>query len=161
MNLTQFLDQQDITYRVYHHRETYDAQHMAQTLHVPGRKIAKTVMARASGGSRFIVLVVPGTMFVDLQRVSAVLGGIDVRLATESEILQRCPGCEFGVVPIFGSKYGLETIVDESVSKQDQIVFQGDTHEEAVQLRFSDFYALEHPRIATIAQSHPEAELAS
>ena len=161
MNLTHFLDQQDITYQVYRHHETYDAQHMAQTLHVPGRKIAKTVMARASGGSTLIVLVVPGTKFVDLRRVSAVLGGIDVRLATESEILERCPGCEFGVVPIFGSQYGMETIVDESVAKQERIVFQGDTHEEAIQLRFSDFYVLEHPRIATIIQSHPKADLVS
>ena len=161
MNVTRFLDQSGVIYRVYCHDETYAAQHMAQMLHMSGQMIAKAVMVRANGGDRFIVAIVPGSKLVDLRRVAAILGGIQVELATEAEILEHCPGCEFGVVPVFGSQYGLETIVDESISKQGEIVFQGDTHEEAVRLRFADFYALERPRIATIVQQGREHELAT
>ena len=99
------------------------------------------------------VVVAPATKRIDLRKVSEVLGGIDVELATETEMLQQCPGCEFGVVPIFGSQFGMETMVDESVAKQKEIMFQGDTHEEAVRMRYDDFRALEHPRVASIVEA--------
>lgn len=161
MNLTRFLDQSGIVYRVYYHDETYNAQHMAQTLHISGQKVAKAVLVATQGGSKFMVLIVPGTKLVDLRRVGAILGGTDVRLATELEILEHCPGCEFGVVPVFGRQYGMGTIVDESISKQDEIVFQGDNHAEAVRLRFADYYVLEGPRIATIIQQERQPDLVS
>ncbi len=153
MNVTHFLDQHGVVYGLYHHGESYDAQHMAQSLHTPGNMVAKTVMIRAARGTKHIVLVVPATKRIDLEKVSAVLGGIDVELATETEMLQHCPGCEFGVVPIFGAQFGMETMIDESVAKQKEIMFQGDTHEEAVRMRYDDFRALEHPRVASIVEA--------
>ena len=93
--------------------------------------------------------------------VAAVVGAANVRLATEPEIHERCVGCEPGVVSVFGSHFGLQTIVDESVSKKDDLVFQGNTHAESIGIRFADFYVLEHPRIATIIEQHEEAKAAS
>lgn len=152
MNITRFLDQHGISYHLVHHEETFDAQHMAQSLHVPGRNVAKTIMVRTNDGFKHVVLVLPATKRVDLECVFKALGA-DVELATELEMLKQCPGCEFGVVPIFGSQFGMETIVDESLAKQDEIVFQGDTHEEAVRMKYSDFCGLEHPRVASIVGS--------
>jgi Ala-tRNA(Pro) deacylase len=154
MSCVRFLDQHGINYRLYRHDQAFDAQHMAQALHVPGKSVAKTVMARVRGGSRYFVLVVPAPHRIDWNRVSGALGGIDIELADESQIVEHCPDCASGVVPLFGSQYGLQTIVDETVAKQDEIVIQGDTHDEAVRLRFSDFYAVEHPKVAAIAQAH-------
>jgi Ala-tRNA(Pro) deacylase len=111
-------------------------------------------MLRANHGAKHSVVVAPATKRVDLDCVSEALGGVDVELATESEMLKQCPGCEFGVVPVFGSHFGIKTMVDESVAKQDQIVIQGDTHEEAVRMRYRDFFALEQPRVASIVGSH-------
>ncbi|HTQ95832.1 MAG TPA: YbaK/EbsC family protein [Candidatus Acidoferrum sp.] len=161
MNLTAYLDQQGVTYRTYHHDETFDAQHMAQSIHLSGHMVAKTVLVHAVGGANCFVLVVPAAERVDLRRVSAILGGVEVRLATEAEILEHATGFEFGIVPIFGSQFGLQTIIDESLSHQDELVFQGQTHEETVRMKFADFYRLEHPRIATIVQHRPENKLAS
>jgi len=161
MSLTQFLDQHGIAYRVYQHGETYDAQHMARSVHVPGRIVAKAVMIHTGDGSKHCVLLVPATKRVDLHRVSEVLGGVDVELASEQEILKHCPGCEFGVVPAFGSQFNMKTIVDQSIANQDEIVIQGDNHEEAVRLRFADYYGLEHPRVASITQTNRQAETVS
>jgi Ala-tRNA(Pro) deacylase len=153
MNLTRFLDLYGVPYQHFQHDQTYDAQHLAQSLHVSGRNIAKTVMVRTNiDGFENVVLVVPATKRVDLQRASKALGA-DVGLATESEMLNQCPGCEFGVVPIFGSKFGMETIVDKSMAEQEEIVFQGDTHEEAIRMKYSDFHAVEHPLVASIVGS--------
>lgn len=39
-------------------------------------------------------------------------GGAEVSLATETEIAERCPDCEFGVLPPFGSQYNLKTLAE-------------------------------------------------
>jgi Ala-tRNA(Pro) deacylase len=161
MNLIAFLEGHGITYRIYHHDKTYDAQHMAQSIHISGRKIAKTVMVRTSNGSDFIVLVVPATERVDLNRVAAILGGINVRMATKPEIRDHACGCELGIVPIFGSQYGMQTVVDETLTHQDELVFQGETHADTIRMRFADFYLLEHPRIATIVKQDEGSTIAS
>ena len=154
MNATEFLDQRGIAYKIYPHEKTFDAQHMAQSLHVPGRNIAKTVMARANGGAKHVVLVLPATERVDLRRVSEALGGAEVHLATEPEIAGLCPGCEFGVVPIFGSQFGMQTMVDESIAKQQDIFFQGDKHDQTIRMRYEDFCTVELPLVAAIVERH-------
>jgi Ala-tRNA(Pro) deacylase len=151
MNVTEFLDQRGIDYQVYPHEKTYDAQHMAQSLHVPGQLIAKTVMVRADGGFKHVVLIVPASQRVDLRRVSHALGGAKIELATEPEIANLCPGCEFGVVPVFGSQFGLETMVDESITRQEYIFFQGDRHDQTIRMSYEDFSRIELPLVAAIA----------
>lgn len=153
MHITEFLDQRGIAYQVYPHEKTFDAQHMAQSLHVPGRSVAKTVMAHADGGFKHVVLVVPGSERVDLARVSKALGNAEIHLASEAEIAEMCPECERGVVPIFGSQFGMETMVDESLTKQEDIFFEGDTHDQTIRMRYEDFSKIEHPLVSAIVES--------
>jgi len=93
MKTTEYLEQRGIPYHVIPHKRTYDAQHMAQSLHVSGRQVAKTVLVRADGGFKYVVLVLPASEHVDLERVSRALGGAKIELATEPEIANLCPGC--------------------------------------------------------------------
>ena len=44
MKTDQLLSERGVAFEVIRHRATYDAQRMAQTLHVPGRDVAKTVL---------------------------------------------------------------------------------------------------------------------
>ena len=133
MTTKDLLDARRVAYKVYPHEEIADAQHLAAVLRVPGENVLKTVLLRANGGYRYIVAVVPATERLDLSRVSAALDGAQVHLATETAIAERCPDCEFGILSPFGSRFGMETIVDESVLRHDDIFFQGDTHREAIQ----------------------------
>ena len=92
-----------------------------------------------------------GSHHIDLKRLSHVLGDAQVQLATEAEIAQHCPDCERGALPPFGTQYGMKTVVDEALAGQDEIVFEGNTHHEAIRLRYQDFYNLEHPLVASFA----------
>jgi Ala-tRNA(Pro) deacylase len=113
--------------------------------------VAKTVLLRADHDYRYIVAVLPATHRIDFDRLSEFLGGTNVALATEEEIAERCPDCEFGVLPPFGSHYGAETIVDEALSKDEYISFEGESHTEAIRMKYSDFYDYEHPLVARFA----------
>jgi Ala-tRNA(Pro) deacylase len=158
MKIKAFLDSHRIAYRVYEHEETGDAQHLAQALHVPGSNVAKTVLLRANGGFKDFVIVLPASEQVDLKRVSKTLDEADVRLATESEIADRCPDCELGILPPFGSHICAVTLVDESLARHEDIFFQGDSHREAIRLRYSDFVQLEHPLVVSVIGQHHAAE---
>jgi Ala-tRNA(Pro) deacylase len=55
------------------------------------------------------------------------------------------------VLPPFGSHYGLDTIVDERLAEEEEIIIESNTHDEALRLRFEDFRRVENPLIADFA----------
>jgi ABC-type multidrug transport system fused ATPase/permease subunit len=96
MNVQEFLAEKQVVYESIAHRDTYDAQRLAQVLHTPGREVAKTVLLRADAGYTYIVAVLPANKTIDFDKVSAAFGGSKIELANEFEIKQHCPDCEMG-----------------------------------------------------------------
>jgi Ala-tRNA(Pro) deacylase len=152
MNLEKFLTERDVPFELLPHPETYDAQHMAEALHVSGNQVAKTVLLRADSGFAFIVAVLPATRRIHFERASSALGGARLELGTEQELAEHCPDCEFGVLPPFGSQYGMRTLVDDELGSSEWIVFEANTHHEAIRMRFADFQQLEAPLLAPISE---------
>lgn len=153
MNIPAFLDERQCWYERVPHPPTYSAQRLAQALHVPGREVAKTVLVRANrnGGHQFVVAVLPATKQINFDRTAKLIRGDKIQLATEIEIAEHCPDCEFGVLPPFGSRYGMKTIVDSSLADDEEIWFEGNTRNEAVRMKFDDFQRLEKPQVAPFA----------
>jgi Ala-tRNA(Pro) deacylase len=151
MNTKQFLQEHGTAFKVVSHAEAFGASHVAQATGTSGQELAKTVLLRVNHAYRYIVAVLPSTHRIDLEAVSRVLGGAQVQLATEAEVGQRCPDCEFGVLSPFGSQYGVETIVDKSLAQDEQIVFEGNTHHEAIRMKYADFFKIENPSVAEFA----------
>lgn len=152
MDVTTFLNENHCQFERIPHEPTYSAQRLAQALHVPGQDVAKTVLLRVNGHNQFIVAVLPASKNINFTKTSELLGKGKVHLATEFEIAAHCPDCDFGVLPPFGSRYGMKTIVDSSLANDFEIVFEANTHKEAVRMKFADFVELEDPLIAPFAQ---------
>jgi Ala-tRNA(Pro) deacylase len=154
MNIKEFLRSRRVPFAVYSHDEVFGAQRLAGALRVPGENVAKTVLLRVDGGFKYVVAVLPATERLELTRMSKALGNARVELATEIEIAERHPDCEFGVLPPFGAPFGIQVIVDESLGKHYDIFFTGDSHHEAIRMKYSDFYAIEHPLVVRMTQPH-------
>jgi Ala-tRNA(Pro) deacylase len=152
MNLAEYLEEQRVQFRILPHQETFDALHLAEAVHVPGRTVAKTVLLRLDHGYRHAVAVLPSTHLVDLEAISRMVGGAHIELATELEIAQHCPDCEFGSLPPFGTMYGMETLIDESLLDAEELVFEGNTHHEAIRMSTVDFLRLENPLAGNFAR---------
>lgn len=146
MNICEFLDSRHVPYERLHHSPAYTAHRMAQQLHVPGREVAKSVLLR-TGSGHYVLAVVPATFRVDLERLREYLGEDRLDLASEEEMEKLFPDCERGAMPPFGSLYKLPTVVDENLAADDEIVFEGQSHEEAIRMTYDDFQGLEHPRL--------------
>jgi Ala-tRNA(Pro) deacylase len=151
MRLQEYLKQHDVSFDVVTHPKTFDAQHLAQAVHVPGQNVAKGVLLRVNHAYRYVLAVLPATHRIDLHQLSKSFGGAEVELATEVEIADRCPDCEFGALPPVGSRYGLETLVDQSLARDEYIVFEADAHDEAIRMTYSAFSELEHPSVVSFA----------
>ncbi len=144
MRLDDLLVSRHISFQRLPHRRTYTANRMAQALHVKGREVAKTVLLRTGQGHMLAVL--PATHQIDLEQLREDLGDPHIELAAEEEMDRLFPDCERGAVPPFGSLYHVPTIMDESLAEDENIVFEGPDHEQAIRISFRDYEAVEHPR---------------
>ena len=154
MKLQDYLAQKRVPSEVLNHPATFDSQHMAHELHVSGHEVAKTVLLRCSGRSQYAVAVLPASKKIDLEKAGRALGGDSSELANEVEMHEKCPDCELGVLPPFGSCYGIVTLADESLGDHEQIVFEGDSHEQSLRVNYEDYFRLEHPLVASIASKN-------
>jgi Ala-tRNA(Pro) deacylase len=147
--LREFLDQNKVAYEVISHRQAFTAQEIAAVEHVPGKQLAKVVMLRS--GKDFIMAVLPAPLRVDLDSAKAVIGKVDLALATEQEFKGLFPQCEPGAMPPFGNLYNLPVYVDRALTEDEEIVFNAGTHTQTVKMKYADFARLVQPKIAAFA----------
>ena len=152
MNIPDFLDRKGVFFEVLPHYKTYEAQRMAQAVHVSGHHVAKTVLLRIGESNEYVVVVLPATRNIDFEEARKVFGAEQVELATEREISIHCADCDVGALPPFGSQYNMRTVVDQSLTEDDEIVFEGNTHSEAIRMKYADFERLERPEIVSLSQ---------
>lgn len=149
MNVQEFIGQTGRTCEILPHEATFTAQRTAQAVHVPGDEMAKTVVLQVDGEP--VVAVVPATHRVDPEKVRTVLGAGSVELSDEANFARLFPDCELGALPPFGSQYGMRTVVDTALSRDERIVIESNRLEEAIRMRYGDFAALERPLVADIS----------
>jgi Ala-tRNA(Pro) deacylase len=149
MRIAALLTEKRIAFESLPHPPAFTAQKLAKYLGVSGSQVAKSVLLRGPG--RFLLAVLPATHQIDTEALSRALGG-PVRLATDAEIAEVFRDCEWGLVPPFGTLYGLRTVLDEAIASDALIVFAGHTRVEAIRLSCSDFERLEQPRRLSFAR---------
>jgi Ala-tRNA(Pro) deacylase len=147
MYTVEFLQSRHVWFEPLLHHPASSSTKRAQSVHVPGRGVAKTVLVKA--GDRFLLVVLPSTSRINLERLSAVIGipASEVRLATPDELVGIFTDCEPGVVPPFGRLYDVETVFDSSLVNLAELVFGGNTRHEGLRMRSSDYIAIEVPLI--------------
>jgi len=146
-----YLNHERVHYDVLPHPETFRALAIAQMLHTPEKKVAKVVIVKV--GKQFVMTVLPASRNVDLHRLRTVFATHSVRLATEDEFASLFPDCELGAMPPFGNLYRIPVYVDQSLTEDEEIVFQAGTHSEAIRMRYWDFAALVFPVVAEFHRS--------
>lgn len=149
MSIRDFLQSRHVWFQMILHAPVPSSTKLAQSVHVPGRQVAKGVLVKAGGS--YVLAVLPATSRIDLARLSQVLDGVPVGLATEDEIGPIFGDCERGALPPFGRLYGLRTVVDASLSGASEIVCVGNARHEGVRLRYRDYEAVEAPTRARFA----------
>jgi len=145
-SIQEFLRTANVAYSIFPHRAAFTAQEEAAVIHIPGRDWAKSVICFADDEP--VQAVVPADRTVDLERLLFLTGARTIRLAREGELDWLFPDCERGAMPPFGPLFRQRVFVDETLADEDQIVFNGGTHRDAVCMRFDDFAMITNPVVA-------------
>ena len=146
--LIELLNESHVQYEILHHPEAFTAQTIAEAEHIKGQHHAKVVMVRC--GDRHLMVVLPSNRWIDFEKLEKI-SGQTVYLEKEPEFNNLFPDCALGTMPPFGNLYGLVTYVDESLSKQDYIVFEAGTHTEAIKLSYADYERIARPNVEDLA----------
>jgi len=146
----EFLRKSNVPYTVFPHAPAFTAQEEAAVTHVPGRNWAKAVVCFADGEP--IQAVVPADLEVNLEQLADLASAGDVRLADESELAWLYPDCELGAMPPFGPLYRQRVYVDQSLTGDEEIVFNAGTHSDAVCMRYADYEELTNPVVGSFAE---------
>jgi Ala-tRNA(Pro) deacylase len=147
--IRRFLDENDVRYASIQHSRAYTAQEVAESAHVPGHELAKTVMVKLDGA--LAMAVVPAVFNLDLELLRGAAGADTAVLATEAEFSARFPDCQPGAMPPFGNLYGMSVYADEGLSDEEMIAFNAGSHVEIIRMAYADFERLVAPKLARIA----------
>jgi Ala-tRNA(Pro) deacylase len=149
-DLEAYLLENKVPFQLQHHAVAYTAQEVAAAEHIPGHMLAKVVMVL--GDDKLAMFVLPASARVDLEKVAAILGVKEARLAHEEEFADHFPGCEVGAMPPFGNLYDLPVYVDKSLAEDETIVFEAGTHTDTMSMKYADYQRLAEPNAGEFAR---------
>lgn len=146
--LKDFLDENNVKYRLISHSPAFTAQEIAASAQVPGREMAKTVMVKID--DKIAMVIVPASRKIKLGQLKKVSGAREACLASEDEFLDLFPDCELGAMPPFGNLYEMDVYVSEALAENEEIAFNAGSHTELMRLPYADFERLVQPRLVTL-----------
>ncbi len=144
--LKEYLDRENVRYRVIAHSQAFTAQQIAAAAHISGWRLAKVVMVKVDG--RMVMTVLPAAELVDVRRIAEIMDGERAELAHETEYVGLFDDCEPGAMPPFGNLYGLPVLAASTLADYPDICFNAGTHRELVQMSYQDYARLVQPRVA-------------
>ncbi len=144
--LKDFLEEENVKYVSVYHSIAYTAQEIAESVHVKGKQMAKTVMVKLDG--KLAMAVLPASHQVDFERLKTAAGAQNAVLATEKEFGDLFPGCDIGAMPPFGNLYGMDVFVSRALTEDKEIAFNAGSHYELIRLAYKDFERLVNPTVA-------------
>lgn len=127
--LQNYIDDRGIAYETVPHHRTATSSQTAQAAHVPGGRLAKSVVVHHEMG--YVLAVVPSTHRVELSTLQDVINR-RLGLASEDEVSSLFSDCDIGAVPPVGSAYNVPVILDESLGGAADVYFEGGDHKTLV-----------------------------
>jgi Ala-tRNA(Pro) deacylase len=137
--VSNFLAEHDVAYDVLTHPHTATSGESAQAAHVPGTRLAKSVVLEDEQG--YLMVVLPSNRQIDLGELHRQLNR-NLGLATEGELGRLFSDCEIGALPAMGPAYGMETLVDDALAEQSDIYFEAGDHEQLIHVSAETFQTL-------------------
>lgn len=150
--LSEYLEKNSVNYRCYNHPPAVTALEVAESAHIPGRLLAKTVIVQANG--QLMMAVLPSDHQIDVDRLRIAMGVNHLRLAEESEFVHRFPDCERGGEPPLGNLYEMKVYLEKSFLNADWFAFNAGTHTEVIKMDVEEFIRLVNPVLCSFNRLH-------
>ena len=143
--LSNYLDTHNIHYQTRNHTPAFTAQEVAQSCHLSGHHLAKTVIAKVD--DEMVMVVTPATEKVNFTELLSESHAHTAELASEDEFSEKFPMCDLGAMPPFGNLFGMKVFVSEELTESDVIAFNSGFSTEIVTMDFADYDRLVKPSV--------------
>ena len=134
-----YLVEQGAEFDVINHPYSSTSMESAQLAHVPGDRIAKSVVLEDDRG--YLLAVLPASCRVDLGELHRQTNR-NLVLATEYELGALFEDCEPGALPPLGMVYQMDAIIDDGLAEQSDIYFEAGDHERLIHVSAETFETL-------------------
>lgn len=114
---------------------------------------AKAMIIRVKNNEsdkKFVMLVLPGDLRFDNDKVKGILQVKDIRFATPEEINNITGGVQIGGVPPFGNLFDIEVVADPKLFENERIVFNAGDRRFSIAMKSVDYKTSVNPRIESI-----------
>ena len=149
LKLKNFLDENNVKYTTISHSKAFTAQQVAQSAHISGKDMVKTVIIFIDG--KMAMAVLPAARHVDFRLLKDAIGIKNIVLAGEMDFKNLFPECEVGTMSPFGNLYDMDVYVDRSLAEDHEIAFNAGSHTELIQMAYEDFERLVNPKVIRFA----------
>jgi len=150
-SLQNYLDENHIDYVQITHSPAFTAKEVANTVHVDGKEVAKTVILDVDGNR--VMTVLPASHKINIDFLESRMPDKEIKLTDEKVLMELFDDCELGAMPPFGNLYHLPVFVASALSEDEEIVFNAGTHTDAIKMRYEDFVNLVHPVTINFSES--------
>lgn len=143
------LEAGSILYRMVDHEPVFTSEEAAR---VRGTKLSQGAKALVLfGDKKPLMIVIPADKRLSFSKAKKLIGIKDLRLASPEEVLTLL-GVEIGSVPPFGNLEGLDLYLDETMSENDEIVFNPGVHVKSITIKYRDYISLANPKLGDFIQ---------
>jgi len=137
--LKEYLADARVEYDLVEHPRTECSSRTARVAHIPGDRLAKSVVLQHDDG--YVLAVVPSTHRVEVGSLERTVG-CNLNLASEPEIADLFDDCRLGAIPAAGAAYEIDTLVDDCLTGQPEVWFEGGDHRTLVHVSGEAFRKL-------------------
>ncbi len=134
------LEEHGVKYDVIVHEHTASSMRTAEAAHVPGDKLAKTVVLKDGAG--YLMAVLPATHHLDIERLNELVGR-ELTFVEEEELATLFADCEAGAVPAAGAAYHMQVALDKALTEESDIYFEAGDHREVIHVSGTQFQSLQ------------------
>lgn len=142
--IQEYISRHRVTFELIRHTPAYTAPEVAQSAHVQGSFLLKSVIAKVDDA--LIMVAIPAHAQLSLEALAEALRAQRVELAGERDFQGAFGDCETGALPPIGRLFGVPTYVCAEFEDDDKVAFCAGTHSELLTLRWADFLKLAGPR---------------
>ncbi len=141
------MNKNKVPYTHVPHKTVFTAYDLANTLKKKLNEIAKTLVVEID--KKYLLVVLPANMRVDLNKVKKVLKAKTVHLVPE-EMIEKIFKIKAGTITPFGSVHGAEVLLDKALLKTKDIIVNAGSFTDAVRLKTKDLHTLEKATLGDI-----------
>lgn len=148
------LEENHCWFETFEHEPVRTSEEAAKVRHgyslAQGAKALIVRIKVSNTEKKFVMLVTPGDVRFDINKVKALFGAKDVRFATEEEVAQITNDVLPGGVPPFGNLFNLEVVAEPTLFNNEKIIFNAGDRSFSIGMYSKDYQKLVNPKIAEI-----------